>query len=103
MAMDICQLQADIVAGDANGAAYSYYKRQKKSSLRYTSANIIFQKIIAGYIDQFIFGPGDLSRPEGGRLRGYQPRKTWFLARLPHAFFLSNNTYQDMKAWEGKP
>ena len=34
MALDVCQLQADIVAGDANGAAYSFYKRQRNSSLR---------------------------------------------------------------------
>jgi len=103
MAIDICQLQDDIVAGDANGAAYSYYKRQRNPSLRNSSANTTFQKIIAGYIDQFIFGPGDLSQPEGGRLRGYQPQETWFLARLPHAHFLSNNTYQDMKVWEENP
>jgi len=38
MALDVCQLQADIVAGDANGAAYSFYKRQRNSSLRYSSA-----------------------------------------------------------------
>jgi len=103
MAIDVCELQVDIVAGDANGAAYSYYKRQKNPSLRDSLANTTFQKVIAGYIDQFIYGAGDQSQPNGGRPRGYQRPETWFLARLPHVHFLSNNTYEDMKAWEQNP
>jgi hypothetical protein len=46
MAIDICQLQIDIVAGDANGAAYSYYKRQRNPSPRNSSANTHSRRLL---------------------------------------------------------
>jgi len=91
MIIDVCQLPVDVIAGDTNEAAYSCHRRQENASLQDSSINDLFQQLIAGYVEQLIFGPGDPTQPNGGRLRGYHPPETWFLARLPHAHFISNN------------